>query len=108
MRAWVASFLGPTNENSLAVATSALLFCGVAALAGRDGRCATDLTPRNRELSLGTLRGNADAFLLLAGCAYMAGEYSLAARASDLAAADPRHELAALYWSIKAMKSLRS
>jgi putative ABC transport system permease protein len=33
MRAWLASFLGATNENSLVVAASALLLCGVAALA---------------------------------------------------------------------------
>jgi putative ABC transport system permease protein len=33
MRAWVASFLGAADEDSLAVATSALLLCGVAALA---------------------------------------------------------------------------
>jgi len=74
--------------------------------AGRDGRCTADLTRGNRELSLSTLRGNADAFLLLAGCAYMAGEYSLAARASYLAATEPAHELAALYWSIKANEKL--
>jgi tetratricopeptide (TPR) repeat protein len=74
------------------------------ATAGRYARCAGDLAQENHDL--GTLRRNANALLLLANCAYMSGSYTLSARASDLATAQPTHEVAALYWSIKANEKL--
>ena len=71
---------------------------------GRYARCAEDLARDTRELD--ALRRNADALLLLANCAYMSGDYTLSARASDLVTAQPGHETAALYWSIKANENL--
>ena len=74
------------------------------ASAGRYARCAGDLAQENHDF--GTLRRNANALLLLANCAYMSGDYTLSSRASDLATAQPTHEIAALYWSIKANEKL--
>jgi len=76
------------------------------ARAGRYAHCAEELTPGTHELSRSTFQGNGDTFLLVASCAFMAGDYSLAAKSSKLAAAEPAHEPAALYWSIKANEKL--
>ncbi len=75
-------------------------------LAGRYARCAADLASEAHDL--GTLHGNANALLLLANCAYMSGGYTLSAGASDILIAQPAHEMAALYWSIKANEKLAS
>jgi len=74
------------------------------ARAGRYARCASDLAYETDEL--GALRINANALLLLANCAYMTGDYTLSARASELETEQPAHELAALYWSIEANEKL--
>jgi len=74
------------------------------ARAGRYARCAGDLATKTDEL--GALRINANALLLLANCAYMTGDYTLSARASELEIEHPAHELAALYWSIEADEKL--
>lgn len=73
-------------------------------LAGRYGRCTGDLSQETHDI--GVLRENSNSLLLLASCAYMSGDYTLSARASDLAIAQPAHEMAALYWSIKANEKL--
>jgi tetratricopeptide (TPR) repeat protein len=67
----------------------------------RYGRCAAKLANglgerSNREL------------LSLATCAFMTGDYGLSATASDLVASRSPHELAALYWSVKANERLAS
>jgi len=74
------------------------------ARAGRYARCAADLASGRGELP--ALRGNANALVLLASCAYLSGNYMLSASASELAMAQPAHEMAALYWSIKANEKL--
>jgi tetratricopeptide (TPR) repeat protein len=65
----------------------------------RYDRCAADLgggiaTRSDRDL------------LLLATCAFMTGDYGLSASASDLLATRSPHDLAALYWSVKANEKL--
>lgn len=66
---------------------------------GRYGRCAADLA--------GGLAGESDHdLLLLANCAFMTGDYSLSATASGLLATRSSHNLAALYWSVKANEQL--
>jgi tetratricopeptide (TPR) repeat protein len=65
----------------------------------RYGRCAAKLAN-----SLGE-RSNRE-LLLLATCAFMTGDYGLSARASDLLESRSPHELAALYWSVKANEKL--
>ena len=68
---------------------------------GRYGRCAADLG--------GGIAGHSDHdLLLLASCAFMTGDYSLSATASDLLASRSPHDLAALYWSVKANEELAS
>jgi tetratricopeptide (TPR) repeat protein len=76
------------------------------ARAGRYARCTADLSHGAHDLSHNTLRGNADALLLLAGCAWMTGDYALSASASDLVAAQSSHGTAALYWSIQSNEKL--
>jgi tetratricopeptide (TPR) repeat protein len=72
--------------------------------AGRYARCAADLANGPHEFA--ALRGNVTALLMLANCAYMSGNYALSASASDRATAQPPHELARLYWAIKANEKL--
>jgi tetratricopeptide (TPR) repeat protein len=68
---------------------------------GRYGRCAADLA--------GGIAGESDHdLLLLASCAFMTGDYSLSATASDLLASRSPHDMAALYWSVKANEQLAS
>ena len=67
----------------------------------RYGRCAADLAG-------GIARRSDRDLLLLATCAFMTGDYSLSATASDLLAARSSHDLAALYWSVKANEKLAS
>jgi tetratricopeptide (TPR) repeat protein len=76
------------------------------ARAGRYARCAEELSRGTRELSRSTPRGNGNGFLLLARCAFMTGDYPLAARSSKLAAAESTNEMAALYWSVKANEKI--
>lgn len=68
----------------------------------RDGRyagCASDLA--------GGIAGESDHdLLMLANCAFMTGDYSLSATASDLLASRSSHNTAALYWSVKANEKL--
>lgn len=66
---------------------------------GRYGRCAA-------ELAGGIARRSDHDLLLLATCAFMTGDYSLSATASDLLATRSPHEMAALYWSVKANEKL--
>ena len=66
---------------------------------GRYGR-------RAAELAGGITRRSDRGLLLLAACAFMTGDYSLSAAASDLLAARSPHEMAALYWSVKANEKL--
>lgn len=73
------------------------------ALAGRYALCDEELSHQAYEL--GVLRENANALLLLASCAFMSGDYTLSAQAAELATSPP-HEMAALYWSIKANETL--
>jgi tetratricopeptide (TPR) repeat protein len=61
----------------------------------RYGRCAA-------ELAGGMARRSDRDLLLLASCAFMTGDYSLSATASDLLATRSPHDMAALYWSVKA------
>jgi tetratricopeptide (TPR) repeat protein len=72
--------------------------------AGRYARCAADLA--NEDHDLGALHGDAKALLVLTNCAYMSGDYALSAAASNLVTAQPAHEIAGLYWSIKANEKL--
>lgn len=66
---------------------------------GRYGRCAAELA--------GGISNRSDRdLLLLAGCAFMTGDYSLSATASDRIRATSPHDMAALYWSIKANEKL--
>jgi tetratricopeptide (TPR) repeat protein len=65
----------------------------------RYGRCAA-------ELAGGLARRSDRDLLLLATCAFMTGDYSLSATASDLLATRSPHDLAALYWSVKANEKL--
>jgi tetratricopeptide (TPR) repeat protein len=65
----------------------------------RYGRCAADL-------ARGMARLRDQDLLLLATCAFMTGDYSLSATASDLLATRSPHDLAALYWSVKANAKL--
>jgi len=76
------------------------------ARAGRYASCAVDLARGAHELSHSALRGNADGLLLLAGCAWMTGDYALSASASDLVAGQSPHGMAALYWSIQSNEKL--
>jgi tetratricopeptide (TPR) repeat protein len=66
---------------------------------GRYGRCAADLAG-------GIARESDRDLLLLAGCAFMTGDYSISATASDLLATRSPHNMAALYWSVKANEKL--
>jgi tetratricopeptide (TPR) repeat protein len=66
---------------------------------GRYGRCAA-------ELAGGIARRSDRDLLLLATCAFMTGDYSLSATGSDLLASRSPHEMAALYWSVKANEKL--
>ena len=66
---------------------------------GRYGRCAA-------ELAGGIARRSDRDLLLLASCAFMTGDYSLSATASDLLATRSPHDMAALYWSVKANEKL--
>jgi tetratricopeptide (TPR) repeat protein len=66
---------------------------------GRYGRCAA-------ELAGGIARRSDRDLLLLATCAFMTGDYSLSATASDLLATRSPHDMAALYWSVKANEKL--
>lgn len=63
------------------------------------GRCAAELAGGM------TKRSDRD-LLLLATCAFMTGDYSLSATASDLLASRSAQDLAALYWSVKANEKL--
>jgi tetratricopeptide (TPR) repeat protein len=65
----------------------------------RYGRCAA-------ELASGIARRSDRDLLLLATCAFMTGDYSLSATASDLLATRSPHDMAALYWSVKANEKL--
>ncbi len=65
----------------------------------RYGRCAA-------ELAGGITRRSDRDLLMLATCAFMTGDYSLSASASDLLATRSPHDLAALYWSVKANEKL--
>jgi len=65
----------------------------------RYGRCAA-------ELAGGIARRSDRDLLLLATCAFMTGNYSLSATASDLLATRSPHDMAALYWSVKANEKL--
>jgi tetratricopeptide (TPR) repeat protein len=65
----------------------------------RYGRCAA-------ELAGGIARRSDRDLLLLATCAFMTGDYSLSATASDLLATRSPHDMAALYWSVKANEKL--
>jgi tetratricopeptide (TPR) repeat protein len=66
---------------------------------GRYGRCAAELA--------GSIARRSDRdLLLLATCAFMTGDYNLSATASDLLATRSPHEMAALYWSVKANEKL--
>ena len=75
------------------------------AATGRYARCSEDLAHGTAELSR-TIRGNAEALLFLARCAYMTGDYALSAVASDLVPAQSPQASAALYWSIRANEKL--
>jgi tetratricopeptide (TPR) repeat protein len=66
---------------------------------GRYGRCAA-------ELAGGITRRSDRDLLLLATCAFMTGDYSLSATASDLLVTKSPHDMAALYWSVKANEKL--
>ena len=68
---------------------------------GRYGRCAADLAGSISEES------NHD-LLLLASCAFMTGDFGLSAAASDLLTGRSPHNLAALYWSVKANEQVAS
>ena len=58
------------------------------------------------ELAGGIARRSDRDLLLLATCAFMTGDYSLSATASDLLATRSPHDMAALYWSVKANEKL--
>jgi tetratricopeptide (TPR) repeat protein len=69
--------------------------------AGRFSRCAAHLAggiPKEGDHDL----------LLLASCAFMTGDFSLSAAASDLLARKSPQDLGALYWSVKANEQLAS
>lgn len=66
---------------------------------GRYARCAADLAGGIAEESDHDL-------LLLASCAFMNGDYSLSATASDLLSNRSSHNMAALYWSVEANEQL--
>ena len=66
---------------------------------GRYGRCAA-------ELAGGLAEENDRDLLLLADCAFMTGDYSLSAAAGDLLSSRSSHNMAALYWSVKANEQL--
>lgn len=68
---------------------------------GRYGRCADDLAS-------GLDRRGEPELLLLANCAYMTGDYLLAASASDWLKRRSPHSMAALYWSVRANEKLAS
>jgi tetratricopeptide (TPR) repeat protein len=68
---------------------------------GRYGRCAADLAE-------GIAKRSDRDLLLLATCAFMTGDYSLSATASDLLATRLPHDMAVLYWSVKANEKLAS
>jgi tetratricopeptide (TPR) repeat protein len=66
---------------------------------GRYGRCAADLAddlPKESSQHL----------LILARCAFMTGDYALSAAASDLLSTRLPHNMAAIYWSVKANEKL--
>jgi len=65
----------------------------------RYGRCAA-------QLAGGMARRSDRDLLLLATCAFMTGDYSLSATASDLLATRSPRDMAALYWSVKANEKL--
>jgi tetratricopeptide (TPR) repeat protein len=97
----------PRPAEAKAAATPANLKSAEAdAAAGRYARCSDDLAHGGVEISQSTLRGNADALLLLARCAYMTGDYALSSAASDLVPAQSPQGTAALYWSILANEKL--
>lgn len=100
------SGLAPSSGASGSELPSNLTTAEADARAGRYARCVGDLAHGTHELSRSAIRGNADALLLLAGCAYMTGDYALSASASDLAPIQSPHGLAALYWSIQANEKL--
>lgn len=68
---------------------------------GRYGRCAADLAG-------GITRESDRDLLMLADCAFMTGDFNLSATASDLLASRSPHDMAALYWSVKANEQLAS
>jgi len=69
--------------------------------AGRYGNCAADLADR-------LTRESDHDLLLLSSCAFMTGDYNLSATASDLLESRSPHDMAALYWSVKANEQLAS
>jgi tetratricopeptide (TPR) repeat protein len=69
--------------------------------AGRYGRCAADLVGGISEESDHDL-------VLLASCAFMTGDFSLSAAASEMLARRSPQDPAALYWSVKANEQLAS
>lgn len=77
--------------------------------AGRYGSCVQDLTGYVRSTTIGSKSAapqTNDRDLLLANCAFMTGDYDLAAEASDQVVARSPHDTAARYWSAKANELL--
>jgi tetratricopeptide (TPR) repeat protein len=76
---------------------------------GRYGSCVRDLIGSagiTREATRTGATQSTDLELLLAHCAFMTGNYNLAANASDRVVAQFPHNIAARYWSVKANEQL--
>ncbi|MGB8028323.1 MAG: tetratricopeptide repeat protein [Terracidiphilus sp.] len=77
--------------------------------AGHYGLCVRDLTGnvgRAGKVAPSDATRSSDSDLLLANCAFMAGDYDLAAKASDRVVGRLPHDAAARYWSVKANERL--
>lgn len=76
---------------------------------GHYGSCVQDLVGGKSSTSIGSKNAgtrNNDRDLLLANCAFMTGNYDLAAEASTQVIARSPHDMAARYWSAKANELL--
>jgi tetratricopeptide (TPR) repeat protein len=92
------------SEERKAVVPPDIAVAETNARAGRYAGCVGSLI--NETGQLAPIRANGSALLLLAECSYMTGDYALSAKSSDLATGQSTHDLAALYWSIKANEKL--
>lgn len=76
---------------------------------GHYAACVSDLTDsvgRARTVEPSDAARNSDRDLLLANCAFMSGDYDMAASTSDRIVARLPHDAAAHYWSVKANERL--